>query len=216
MNQILKKISAIALLMCLLILLSCSTNTQLYERWNDAQYNGPSLKKVLVVGIFKDDIQRRLFESTFVEAVDAKGKSAVASYALLTQQTEETNKQLILEAVEKISADAVLITSFNGVIEKQREVPGRVDYVPQMGMSYGRYGYGYRGYYGSRYDTIYRPGYTVTDKIVQLETRVYSVADEKLVWAGKTKSINASSAEGIVKDLVNLVVKDMKTSRLID
>ena len=198
----------------LLGLSACSSQTRLYERWNDEQYSGPMLNKVLVIGIFKDDIQRRSFEANFVNEVNAGGKQAIAGYTLIPESENYHSKEDILAAVKKTAADSVLITSYEGSIEKKREVAPRVDYVPNMG-GYGHYGRGYRGYYGSRYAAVYRPGYTITDTIVQLETRVFSVADEKLVWAGKSKSINASSGEKIVKDLVKLIVKDMRESNLI-
>ncbi len=210
-----KKILALVVLTSLFGLFSCSTQTRLYESWHDKDYTGPKLQKVLVLGVFKDDIQRRMFEANFVKEVDAEGKQAIAGYTLMPEKEDFDSKQDILAVVNKIGADSVLITSFKGVIEKQREVAPRVDYVPRMGMNYGRYGYGYRGYYGSTYEAVYRPGYTTTDTIVQLETRVYAVENEKLVWAGKTKSVNASSAEQIIKELVSLVVKDMKESGLI-
>lgn len=196
-------------------LASCSTQTRLYERWNDESYSGPKLQKVLVLGVFKDDIQRRSFESIFVKQVNSRSKQAVAGYSLMPEKDDFDSKEDILEAVNKVGADSVLITSYKGPIEKQREVAPRVDYVPMMGMSYGRHGYGYRGYYGSTYAAVYRPGYTVTDTIVQLETRVYSVKNEKLVWAGKTKSVNVSSGEEVVKELVELVVDDMRKSGLV-
>lgn len=194
---------------------ACSTQTTLYERWNDEQYSGPVLNKVLVLGIFKDEIQRRSFEATFVNEVNTKSKRAVAGYTLMPETEDFDSKDDILAAVKKSGADSVLITSYKGTVEKQRVIPPRVDYVPGRGMGYGRYGYGYGGYYGSRYDAVYRPAYTVTDTVVQLETRVFSVAEEKLIWAGKSKSVNVSSGEKLVKELVKLVVKDMKESRLI-
>ena len=49
----------------------------------------------------------------------------------------------------------------------------------------------------------------------EIETRVYSVKTEKLIWAGKTKSVNASSSETVIKELAALVIKDMKNSGLI-
>ena len=194
---------------------ACSTETRLSERWNDTQYSGPKLSKVLVLGVFKDDIRRRSFEANFVKEMDAENKPAVAGYTIMPEADDYDSKEDILAAVKKIGADAVLITSYIGTTEKQREVAPRVEYVPSMGAGYGRHGYGYGGYYGSRYNAVYRPGYTVTDSIVQLETRVFSVTDEKLVWAGKSKSVNPSSGEKIVKQLVKLVVEDMKESGLI-
>jgi len=211
MSNILKLI----IIAALFSISACSTQTKLYERWHDKEYFGPKLEKVLVLGVFKDDLQRRMFEELFTSEVDAEGKNAIAGYTLMPEDKDFDSKEDIARAVKKVGADSVLITSYKGVIEKQREVASRVDYVPRMGMSYGRYGYGYRGYYGSTYATVYRPGYTVVDKIVQLETRVYSVKNEKLVWAGKTKTVNASSAEDIVEELVQIIIKDMKESALI-
>ncbi|MCW8931995.1 MAG: hypothetical protein OQL19_17395 [Gammaproteobacteria bacterium] len=210
-----KRFIHLFILAVMLGLVSCSSQTKLYERWNDTEYVGPKLEKVLILGVFKDDIQRRMFESTFANEVDSKGKQAIAGYTLMPEKEDFDSKEDILAAVKKVGADSVLITSFKGVIEKQRDVPPRVDYVPRMGMRYGRYGYGYGGYYGSTYETVYRPGYTVTDTVVQLDTRVYSVKHEKLVWAGKTKSVNASSAQDVIKELVILVINDMKESGLI-
>jgi hypothetical protein len=57
------------------------------------------------------------------------------------------------------------------------------------------YGYGYYGYYGRAYDTIYTPGYITEDTIVKLETTVYDSKTEKMVWAGGTRSFNPSSAK---------------------
>jgi len=199
----------------LLGLASCASQTQLYERWHDETFAGQKLEKILVIGIIKDDIRRRALESAFVTAVESKGTKGIAGYTLLPDNGKLDNKEGIVAAVKKAGADSVLITSFKGVIEKERKVPPRVDYVPGAGGRYGPYGYGYRGYYGSRYEAVYQPGYTTTDTIVQLETRIYSAKSEKLIWAGKTKSVNVSSGDEIIKQLVSLVVHDMKKNGLI-
>jgi len=168
--------SAVLLLVVLSGLIAYSSNpTRLYERWHDETFTGPKLNKVLVLGVFKDDIQRRSFEANFVNAVDGSGKSAVAGYTLMPEKEDFDSKEDILAAVAKVGADAVLITSYKGLIEKQREIAPSVDYVPTTRGFYGRGYGGYGGYYGATYDTVYRPGYTVTDTIVQLDTRVYAV-----------------------------------------
>lgn len=206
--------SLLLILTTLLGLAACGSQTQLYERWHDDTFSGQKLQKTLVIGVIKDDIRRRALESSFVAALQSKGTAGVAGYTLLSGKDTLENKEEIVAAVKKAGADSVLITSFKGVIEKERQVPPRVDYVPTVGR-YGRYGYGYRGYYGSRYEAVYQPGYTTTDTIVQLETRVYSAVSEKLIWAGKTKSINVSSADKIIKELVSVVVDDMKKNGLL-
>ena len=203
------------LIVALLSFAGCGSSTQLYERWHDENYFGPKLQKILVLGIFEDDIQRRAFESAIVKRVNKNGKHAVAGYTLMPEKKDIDTKEEIASAVKKVGADSVLITHFKGVTEKETVVPPRVDYVPSMGSRYGRYGYGYRGYYGSTFETVYRPGYIKKDSIVQLDTRIYSVKSEKLIWAGKTKSVNVDSIEKIVDELVILVADDMRKSGFI-
>lgn len=205
-------------------LIGCSSpSTRLINRWHDPDFAGPKLQKVLVLGIFKDQEQRRAFESAFVKQIDPSGKQAIAGYTLMPEMEDYDSKEDIMAAVEQSGADSVLITHFRGNIKKAHEVPGRVEYIsdagPQSaygGSRYGRYGYGYGGYYGSTYQRVYRDGYTSMDSIVQLETKVYAVATEKPVWSGFSKSKNPKSGEKIIQQLVNLITADMRKSGLIN
>jgi hypothetical protein len=207
-----KILRTLALTAITLGLIACGSSTRLIESWHDETYaDGPKLETVLVLGVFQDDTQRRAFEARFVESVNASGKKAIAGYTLMPEESDYNDKEDIVAAVQKVNADSVLITSFKGETEQQRYVPPRVDYAPSM--SYGGY---YGSYYGSAYRRVYQPGYTVVDSVVSLETRVYAVSPEKLVWAGNTKSINSASPEVITAELVKIVVDDMRKSGLIE
>lgn len=207
-----KNLLKLTLAIGLIGLAACAGSTHLVERWNDESYvDQPKLKKVLVLGIFQDEAQRRAFEAEFVAQVKAGDGEAIAGYTLMPAQSEYDEKSEIAAAVDQSGADSVLITSFKGASKQQRYVPPSYDYVPSMGM-----GYGYGAYYGAAYQAVYRPGYTVTDSIVQLETRVYAVAEEKLIWAGNTQSINSESSKKITAELVKLVASDMRKSGLIE
>ena len=208
---VLKKILSVSGLLTAICLLSaCTSSTQLTASWYDETYTAPEgLQKVLVLGVFKNDIDRRAFETEFTQGVIAAGGDAVAGYSLMPEETDYDDEQDISDVVNKIGADAVLITSYEGTTEQQRYVPPSVDYVPAMG--YGFYG----PYYGATYRRVYSPGYTVVDSIVNLETRVYAVEPEKLIWAGKTRSVNASSGQKISEELVKVVVDDMRASGLV-
>jgi hypothetical protein len=205
-----RTIYACILLLTVSGLVSCTGSTRLIESWYDESYvEEPELETVLVLGIFQDDIQRRAFESKFVEGVISGGKQAIAGYTLMPENEDYDDKQDIAAAIKKTNADSVLITSFKGVSEQERHIQPRVDYVPAMG--FGHYG----SYYGAAYQRVYSPGYTVVDTVVSLETRVYSVKAEKLVWAGNTKSVNSASSETIAQELVKIVTDDMRKSGLI-
>ena len=207
-----KIVSTLVLTTSLFALTACVSSTQLIESWHDEAFTGHAkLESVLVLGVFEDDTQRRAFESKFVELVSASGKQAIAGYTLMPNEEDYDDEQDIVAAVSKANADAVLITSYKGTDKQERYVPPSVDYAPAM--AYGGY---YGSYYGSSYRRVYSPGYTVTDTVVSLETRVYAVSPKKLVWAGNTKSVNSSSPEKVTEELVKIVVDDMREAGLVE
>jgi hypothetical protein len=209
MNRLFLK--PVLLILFSLLMISCGSSTRLIESWNDdTRADAAKLKNVLVLGIFQDDVQRRAFESKFVEKVIAGGGQAIAGYTLMPDREDYDDKQDIAAALKKINADSLLITSFKGVSKEQRNIPPRVDYVPAMGTGY------YGAYYGSAYQRVYSPGYSVIDTVVSLETRVYSVASETLIWAGNTRSVNSASSETITQELVKIVSDDMRINGLIE
>jgi hypothetical protein len=192
------------------VLSSCSS-TSLVNRWSDPEYKGPALQKILVIGIIKDDIKRRSFEQEFANLITANDRTAVASYTLIPDLESADQKEEVLAAVEKVGADGVLVVTLQGVSKEQREVPPSIDYVPTAGFGYG----GMYGYYGMRHTAVYSPGYTVTDTIVRLDTKLFAVSSEKMIWAGKTESFNPSSSQAVISELEKLVITDMKKSGLI-
>jgi len=186
-------------------LMACAPSTKLVKDWSDPAFKGEPFKKFLVLAVIKDDIQRRGYEQTFAERITRNGVTGIAGNTLIEDANDYGSKPKILEAVKKSGADAVLLANLVSVKKKEREVPGRVDYMPSFG-----YGYGYRGYYGRAYDTIYTPGYITEDTVVKLETTVYDSESEKMVWAGGTRSFNPSSAKKVVTENADLILASMK------
>ena len=192
-----------------LILLSACTSTTLVQKWHDPEYPGQKLQKILVLGVFKDDTRRRAFEQAFADQLIASGRRAVAGYSIVPDSADIESKEAVVAAVKKAEADAVLITHFKGASTEERNVPPRVDYVPTMGV-------GYYGYYAPVYRAVYQPGYTIVDKIVSLETRVYALSNENLVWAGNSRCVIASSSDQVIRELTGLVVADLKMHGLFE
>jgi hypothetical protein len=206
-----KKLFFLPVIIFIAFVLSSCSSTSLVNRWSDPEYKGPALQKILVIGIIKDDIKRRSFEQEFANLITANDRTAVASYTLIPDLESADQKEEVLAAVEKVGADGVLVVTLQGVSKEQREVPPSIDYVPTAGFGYG----GMYGYYGMRHTAVYSPGYTVTDTIVRLDTKLFAVSSEKMIWAGKTESFNPSSSQSVISELEKLVITDMKKSGLI-
>ena len=71
------------------------------------------------------------------------------------------------------------------------------------------------GYYGYGWGAVYDPGVTRTDTVAVVETLVFSVPQNKLLWAGVTESTNPKDAPRIIKDIVEATVKEMTKQGLI-
>jgi len=65
-------------------------------------------------------------------------------------------------------------------------------------------------HYYQSYQTVYRPGYKKVDTIARMETSLYTTADNKLIWAGKTESMNPDSRQKAIKEIAQTLTKDMK------
>ena len=113
----------------------------------------------------------------------------------------ELKKEAIVNAVSRFKNDAVLITHLIGKEEKETFVRGG----------------GYYGYYHSRYMGSYShdPGYSNTSKTVRLETNLYDVKTEQLIWSGQSKTISKDSKGQIIDDVIKVVIKDLQNNKLI-
>jgi hypothetical protein len=70
------------------------------------------------------------------------------------------------------------------------------------------------GYYGYTWGAVWDPGYLREDRIVTVETLVFSVPRDKLLWAALSETTNPKSMDAFMKDLVTKAAKEMKKEGL--
>lgn len=198
----------LVLTVCVLSMMGCASS-KLVKSWHEPNFQDKPLEKILVLGIFKNDLDRRLYEDGVVMALKKENHQAVTGYSLMPNPTDYDEKEEIIAAVGKAKADAVLITTLKGVSKTEKFVPPTVSYHPTMGYGYG-YGYGMYDYYAVSYNRVVTPGYTVAKTIVRLKATVFSVKTQKMIWAGATQSENPKSREKMIKQTTGLIVTDMK------
>jgi hypothetical protein len=186
-------------------LTACSSTT-VVDHWRDAEYVGPPLQTLLVIGMSKEAGRRRQFEDAMVQQIDAlEGASALASYQLIPSE-EALEKEQIVAAIAGREIDGVLITRLVSEDKRKRYVQPH---------SVGPTGHGYYGHYYRSYNAVYSPGYLTEDTIVTLETNLYATDTEKLVWSGTTESFDPESATQIIDELAKLVVERLTKEKLI-
>lgn len=189
----------------------------LVENWSDETYNGPTLKKILVIGVIKKENRRRSFENEFVKLISNEVRTGIASHTVLGDLEKNANKESVLAAVEKSDADGVIIVTTRGVTKQNRVTPMTVDYIPSAGgaASHGGYG-GMYGYYGVSHAFVFNQGNTVSETILRVDTKLFDVASEKMIWSGKTESLNPKSATKLIAEFEQKVIRDMRKNGFID
>lgn len=204
-------LSVSAIIVFSILLSACSTTTSsVVKRWNDPDYQGPALKKILVIGIIKDDAKRRSFEQDFSSQITTSNRSAIASYTVLPNLEKTNKKAQVLAAVSKTGADGVLVVTLLRISKVERDDPATYTFLPTAG-----YGYGMYDYYDRSHSLIYNQGNTRTNALVSLATKLFSVATEKMIWSATTESFNPSSAGAVTRELEKMVISDMQKSGML-
>ncbi len=181
---------ALALLAAAL-LVACATKTEVALEWRNPDFGSGGFSNFFVIGVGEDHTARRVFEDHFVELLRARGVAAEPSYRPLPATTK-LSEQNLTRALRGGRHDAVLITRLLGEEKSTEVVPARTYTVPRG------HGGGYYGYYGRSYDVVHEPGYTVQRTLVRLETNLYDVASQELVWSGQSETRDPRSvADGI-------------------
>ena len=180
---------------------SCAT-TKMTDAWRDDNFRG-TIRKVVVIGIFKEPDTRKIFEDEFADRLRARGVDATASHKIIPD-AELPDKDVVLGKVRKLGADAVLVTRVVDMETEKNYVPGQAYAVPT-----------YYGYYGAYYSYSYRPGYTETKGSAYLETNLYNVGDEKLIWSGRSKTKLSATRYELIQAFVKTMLDGLSEAKLI-
>ena len=178
-----------------LIFYSCGPSTKIEKTWTDPSFNATSaaaLKKVLVMGLLKDESTRRIAEDKMVGAF--KSVAAVQSYSYL--QSSDTVRSDVEARLKKDGFDGVVVMRLSDVDKSTSYVPGTA----------------YGGWYGYRYAS---PGYYQEDKTFYVETNVYSLTENKLLWSGTTSSLNPSNLDKTIDAIIAALKGQMQQQKLI-
>ncbi len=71
------------------------------------------------------------------------------------------------------------------------------------------------GYWDYGWSAAYSVGPARTDTIVSIEALVYSIDQDKLLWAGQSETTNPKDVRKFVKQLVKAAGKEMRKAGLV-
>ena len=213
----LRTLFSFAVALCLLAGCTKATTTSISQSYRNPGYEQTVFKRLFVIGVAQNDESRQAFEDAFVKAIVAQGGSAEASWSHLSK-SEQLTEDEIRSAVQAGGFDGVLITRLLAVDKDQEYTPGSTYNNPQTRYyagGGGLYGYGFYGFYGTTYAKVHEPGYFETSTTIRVETNLYSLATDGLVWTGQSKTVDPKSIPDARESMTAAVAKKLKQENLL-
>jgi|SRR5262245_10168418 len=177
--------------------------------WKAPEASGVSFegKKVAALIISDDQNLRVSGEEALVRELAAIGlPQGVATYRIVPRE-ELRNPDKAKGWYERSKVDGV-------VSMRLLKADTRTTWEPSIWTT--PYYSSFWGYYGYSWGSVYNydPGYTKTDVVAVVETLVFSVPQNKLLWAAVTETMNPKDAQKTIKDIVTATVKEMRKQGL--
>jgi hypothetical protein len=229
----------LTVLLAVIILVSCGASTQLTSSWSNKKVESKHYNKLGVIAIFPNESNRYLTERALASDFKAQNINAVPTYEIFPfagkagqvmakSENPEALKERIKNKVKENNFDAIMIITVLDSKKEKRFVHDDNSYDMMGGTGY--YGtprvvpgaaampftYGaYYNYYSYNMANAYTSGYYVEDVTFFLECNLYDVANEELIWSGRTKSMNIKSAEEEAPKFADMVVKDIMSKKIL-
>ncbi len=175
---------------------ACSSTT-FTQTWKapDAQPVNPQDKSIAALVISGDKKRRRDAEIYLAHELTVHGARGVASYTLIgiDLPKEEYARARFKEA----GVDGVVIMRLVAHDSHTIVDPGGFS-----GSAYTTFGSYYSSYGMS---LSYSTGSVQTDEWLTIETLIYSLNQDKLLWAGTSRTTNPEGLQGLVTEVANAV-----------
>jgi len=196
-------LSLVALSVC-----ACSTTT-FESKWRNPNARPIKLAGQKVVGLFMNNnpTLRRSAEDAMVRELNARGAQGVPAYTVL-DDSEIRDRDAAKRKLESLGFAGTVVMRIVGSQNEYRYEPGTYWTVP-------RYRYFWGGYWSYGWSTVYEPGYVTVDRVVKVETLVYSFAQDELVWAGISRTVDPKGIESFIGELASAVAGEMTKAGLL-
>lgn len=193
--------SSFFILSAVLLIASSCTSTSIVNSWKDPDFseNPRSWDKVLVAVQSTSEGQRRVAEDELASMSD----KLYPSYNIFASKSAIADEDALRKKINDGEYDAIMTMRLLDKEQQQSYVPGSYT---------GGYWAFHRPYWGGYYD----PGYYRNDTYYTIETQVFSISENKLVWSGISSSVNPSKVDKTIEEVARGVYRQMVKDGFIE
>lgn len=203
MQNVVKSLGVVATL----LIAGCATGFVSTWKAPDAKPLQLAGAKVAAIVMVDDISLMRAAEDALAQAITENGATGVALYTIVPDASAD-NEAEVQSALEKGGFAGVVTMRPAAVDQEVVSTP-----VTFVGPSYD---YFWGGYYDFGWNHSYAIGGDIrTNTILTIETLVYSLNQNKLVWGGQSKSKNPSNVERVIKQTADKVVAQLEEEGLL-
>jgi hypothetical protein len=164
-------------------------------------------RKIAAFVVSSDESMRLGPEETLASELRRRGMDCVAGYTVLPGELARDQKK----AKQFLDTAGITGVVLMRVVSREKETrysPGTTWYATGYYPSFW-------GYWNYGWTTVYTPGQMRSDTILSIETLVYSIERNELLWAGMSETINPKDVRKFVKQLVDAAGKEMRKAGLV-
>jgi hypothetical protein len=185
--------------MCIIgMTMASCTATKITSSWRepDKTVLFSELNKVLVVAMFGNETNRRRAEDQMVAYMHGKG---VVSYFYLNDAFNKRDVEGIRQKIRVDGYDGAVTMRLVDVEKEKVYSPGTTSYPAD-----------YRNFSGYYYrNWFYPPGYYTMTKVYTIETNVYSIKEDRIIWSGLTQTTDPDGVKQLTEEVAKVVYKKM-------
>ncbi len=171
----------------------------------DAQRADPTGKSIAALVISGDKKRRRDAEVYLAHELTIRGARGVAAYTLIG--LDQPNVDYARARFKEAGVEGVVIMRLISHDKRVIVDPGGFS-----GSAYGSFGSYYSSYgVGVTYST----GSVQTDTVVTIETLIYSLNQDKLLWAGTSRTSNPAGLQRLVTEVADAVASQVAKQGVI-
>lgn len=145
-------------------------------------------------------------EDALARELTRRGLQAVAGYTIVPKEAEK-DEERVKQILEEAGIKGAIVMR---VVDRSKEVyqtTGSLQYV-------GGYYPSFWGYWGYGWSAVYQPGHMTTDTVVSIETLVYSIEQDQLLWAGISSTTNPNSVPEFIRELCDVAGREIRKAGL--
>ena len=161
-------------------------------------------KKVAALVISNDLGVRVPAEEAMVRELNARGIQGIATYKIVPKE-EMTRAESAKPWFDKYGVEGVVVIRPVSA-ERRTSYTSGFWTSPNYGSFWSYYGYGW--------GSVYIPGSAQRETAVVLETTIYSVTRNQLLWAAVTESATSRNLQAFIEELSKETVKEMQKQGL--